>query len=282
MIGLCGAASLDPNDHGRVAADRMSQVFTESGGHALRSVRWNLPDLSCCLFYRESERLPCPDARLESVADSQPVTAFVFGNVCLPHRYDCTSKDPLLRAGTYIETSYSQGGVESLAGINGNWVAAIRDNASESFVLSRDPVGIQVLYYTLYGQLLCFATHLSAFLELGSATQVDRTGVAQFLHFLYVPSPRTTFEGVSCVPVGKAVVMNREGISFRPLHSRGRARYWKEKRGERAEIGAGEALNTLDGMLTSAVLELTAPSGRTDFPERREGLRQSMHRSVED
>jgi asparagine synthase (glutamine-hydrolysing) len=158
---------------------------------------------------------------------------------------------------------YTANGLDSLAGINGNWVAAIRDKEHKAIVLSRDPVGIQMLYYALHGSLLCFATHLSAFLELGSATQVDRTGVAQFLHFLYVPSPRTAFEGVSSVPVGKAVVMNSRGISLRPLCARVHARYWRERRGERAEVNAVEVLNTLDGMLTSAVLERTAPSGRT-------------------
>jgi asparagine synthase (glutamine-hydrolysing) len=158
---------------------------------------------------------------------------------------------------------YAANGLDSLAGVNGNWVVAIRDNANKAIVLSRDPVGIQMLYYALHGSLLCYATHLSALQELGVATQVDRTSVAQFLHFLYVPSPRTAFEGVSCVPVGKAVVMNREGISFRPLHARAGARYWKERRGERAEIGAAQALNTFDDMLTSAVLDRTSPTGRT-------------------
>jgi asparagine synthase (glutamine-hydrolysing) len=219
--------------------------------------------VACRLFYRESERFPHPDPRLESADDSQRVHAFVFGKVCPPPDQDYPTNDPLAKARFWFETAFAVGGVSSLAGINGNWAAVVCSNSDGTVVLATDPFGIQKIYYTRLNSAVCFATHLPALGNIDVCCQVDRTGIAQFLHFLYVPSPRTALEGVSCVPIGKAVMVTRQGAEVRSLHSRIPDPFWRERCDGGTKRDSHEPLSHFDDILTSAVLERSAPIGRT-------------------
>jgi asparagine synthase (glutamine-hydrolysing) len=263
LIGLCGVAFTESGDYDLSKLDLMSRAFANCPSNAVRSVTWRLPIVACRLFYRESERLPSPDARLESVSNSSPATAFVFGRVCPPSALDCTTDDPLARARFYFEASYRSGGVSSLGSLNGSWAAVICDNVNETIVLCRDRLGIQMLYYALEDRAFYFATHMSALQNIAHRGGVDRTGAAQFLHFLYIPSPRTIREDICCVPVGKAAILSRSRITICPVCSGDSEPYWRERRGPEVQVSISEALNRLDDVLISAVSGRSASSGRT-------------------
>jgi asparagine synthase (glutamine-hydrolysing) len=263
VIGLCGVAFAQGRDEDLRLLDLMSSAFDGGSSRAVESVIWKLPFVSCRLFYRESERLPESDPRLEQTDESQRVLAFVYGKVCPPPEIARMSNDSLRRARMCFEKVYGEGGIDALAGINGHWAAVICDNVAEAVVLSRDPFGSQDFYYAPLGSALCFATHLRALEDVSPCHRVDRTGIGQFLHFLYIPSPRTTLEGVHCVPVGKAVAVDRQGVSVRSLHLRIPDPFWRERPDERTETDMDEPLRRFDDTLVSAVGERTALTGRT-------------------
>ncbi|UCG42190.1 MAG: hypothetical protein JSU73_09960 [candidate division WOR-3 bacterium] len=263
MIGLCGVAFAHDADQDLRTLDSMSRAFASGPSGAVRSVTWRLPTVACRLFYRESERLPEPDARLESAGGSRRAHAFVFGKVCPPRGYSFTSQDPLLRARACFESAYAEGGVDSLAGCNGNWAAVVCDNLNRTVVLARDPFGTQALYYERQGQTVCFATHLSALGHLNPNRQPDAAALAQFLHYLYVPSPRTAYAGVKSVPVGRAIEVSEVHDRSVSMHSRVPVPFWQERHVPESENSLTEAVGTFDRLLAEAVEARTAPTGRT-------------------
>jgi asparagine synthase (glutamine-hydrolysing) len=86
--------------------------------------------------------------------------------------------------------------------LNGAWSLVVM-NDREGGMLGRDPAGAQSMYYLRKDDALFFASSLTLFRNLG--LEVDRNAVADFLHFLYIPAPRTIYQGVRAVMPGQFI-----------------------------------------------------------------------------
>ena len=69
-------------------------------------------------------------------------------------------------------------------------------------IFARDCVGGQTLYAAQLDGRIVFATDLRAFHASGMLRALDEEAVAQFLHYLYVPAPRTLVAGCTAVLPG--------------------------------------------------------------------------------
>ncbi len=108
------------------------------------------------------------------------------------------------------------GGWDRLKGrLNGAW-SLIVVNEREGVLLGRDPFGAQSMYYFKKGSALIFGSSLTLFRNLG--LEVDRKAVADFLHFLYIPAPRTIYREVQSVLPGQFVCFSGKDVISDEMH----------------------------------------------------------------
>lgn len=96
---------------------------------------------------------------------------------------------------------------ERFGRIGGGWSVVLlggRDGAA----LARDAAGVQSLYYRASEKHLYFCSNLTCFNGLG--WMLDRESVASFLHYLYIPAPRTIFQNVRSLRPGEIVTFHKD------------------------------------------------------------------------
>ncbi len=104
---------------------------------------------------------------------------------------------------------YEEMGDNCVTRLNGMFAFAICDlrGSAPRLLLARDHFGIKPLYYTLNSGRLAFASEAKALLEVeGVEPRVDLRALNQYLTFLWVPDPKTLFEGIFKLPAGHRAV----------------------------------------------------------------------------
>lgn len=96
--------------------------------------------------------------------------------------------------------SYVVWGEKMLEKLEGIFALGIWDSEKRELLLVRDHMGVKPLYYTHKDGVLTFSSELQGILSHGGT--LDRTAVALFLEFQYVPSGRTFVEDVQKLPPG--------------------------------------------------------------------------------
>jgi asparagine synthase (glutamine-hydrolysing) len=100
-----------------------------------------------------------------------------------------------------LATIEEWGLVDALPRLNGMFAMALWDAAERALVLARDRFGEKPLYYGLFDKTLLFGSELKALRAHPSFEwHIDRSALAQFLRYSYVPAPRTIFDGVRKLP----------------------------------------------------------------------------------
>jgi asparagine synthase (glutamine-hydrolysing) len=106
---------------------------------------------------------------------------------------------------------YDAEGPDCVRRLNGMFAFAIVDLRAggrhgvrtPSVFLARDHFGIKPLYYAQRGARLAFASEVKALLQLPEVTaSIDPLALHEYLTFLWVPGPRTMFDGIRQVPPG--------------------------------------------------------------------------------
>ena len=103
---------------------------------------------------------------------------------------------------------YEEKGTEVSSYLRGDFAFCIWDMRDRSCFLSRDPLGVKPLFYsvTRSGNLV-FSSELRAMLlhpEVDDA--IDEEGLSEYLTSLYVPAPRTILRGVRKLSPGESLV----------------------------------------------------------------------------
>ena len=90
----------------------------------------------------------------------------------------------------------------ALERFNGMFAIALWDRTERALFLARDRFGEKPLFYGAPGGTLLFGSELKALREHPSFDNpvIDRGSLAQFLRFLYVPTPGSIFVGVKKLP----------------------------------------------------------------------------------
>ena len=102
---------------------------------------------------------------------------------------------------------YEEYGDRFVDHLRGMFAIALWDSRARRLVLARDRLGKKPLYWRLSEGRLTYGSELKAVLEDGTLGRVvDRRSLALFLHYQYVPAPRTILEGVSKLPPASILV----------------------------------------------------------------------------
>jgi asparagine synthase (glutamine-hydrolysing) len=149
-----------------------------------------------------------------------------------------------------ILKAYLQWGIECLHDFIGMFSFALWDSRQQRLYLVRDRLGIKPLYYYAKNGTLLFASELKGLMAFKSFERaVDPDAVPLFLHYQYIPAPKTVFKDTYKLLPGQYLVC--DGRDLRN-HT-----YWGvSKRPESAElenVSEEERLAELDQLLTNAV-----------------------------
>ena len=153
---------------------------------------------------------------------------------------------------------YEDRGDDVVDALRGMFAFALWDTRRRRLLIARDRVGIKPLYYWERDGGLAFASELRALLAMPEfAARVRAESIAQYLTFGYVPETHCIFEGVQKLPPGHRLTWEPGG----PVRTEP---YWSPIRPERGDVGDGEAIETLRGLLRESVslhLESDVPLG---------------------
>lgn len=146
--------------------------------------------------------------------------------------------------------SYLQWGTDALKRFVGMFAFAIWDRINERLFLARDRLGIKPLFFYWSNGLFLFASELKAIMALpGFERDVDTDAIPLFLHYQYVPAPKTIFRNTFKLLPGHCAIYEKGTFSVRS--------YWDFSRinpyvrdAAQSEV---EALNTLESLLKVSV-----------------------------
>src|SRR5450755_780082 len=102
----------------------------------------------------------------------------------------------------HLYEEMGQGCVTRLNGMFAFAICDLRESTPRVF-MARDHFGIKPFYYAFRGGRLAFASEAKALLEVPEIqARIDLQALDQYLTFLWVPDPKTLFEGILKLPAG--------------------------------------------------------------------------------
>jgi asparagine synthase (glutamine-hydrolysing) len=146
-----------------------------------------------------------------------------------------------------ILAAYDQWGADCVRRFNGMFAFAIYDVERREMFIARDHLGIKPLYYVTRGPMLAFASEAKALFEIeGVERRPDRDAVLSTLMLLWVPEPKTGFEGVLKLEAGHHMTWRDGRIAIE--------QYWDVPVGSsEPERSEGEYVEELRMLLERAV-----------------------------
>jgi asparagine synthase (glutamine-hydrolysing) len=113
---------------------------------------------------------------------------------------------------------YEQEGADCLQRLKGMFAFAICDLRSgrPELFLARDHFGVKPFYYAQRGRRLAFASEVKALLQVpGIEAELDLQSLHQYLTFLWVPDPKTMFQGIYKLPAGHCATFRNGELKVR-------------------------------------------------------------------
>jgi asparagine synthase (glutamine-hydrolysing) len=148
-------------------------------------------------------------------------------------RSSLESRDHRFRSRTDAEVIvhlYEESGAACVAELNGIFAFAILDLKRDLLFLARDPIGVKPLFYAANSDHFLFGSEIKALLASSMLTPApDWQAISDFFTFLYVPGPRTAFDGIQRLPPAHSLTLNLKDNSI------SLTRYWDVARREDLE-----------------------------------------------
>ena len=121
-----------------------------------------------------------------------------------------------------IIAAFHEWGPSFVSKLDGMFAFAIYDRETKTLFLARDRAGEKPLYYAHVGSDFAFCSELKPLLKISWIDKtVDRSAVAEYLRYQYVPSPKTIVQGVKKLPPGCTLTLTngvaREDKYWNPL-----------------------------------------------------------------
>jgi asparagine synthase (glutamine-hydrolysing) len=137
---------------------------------------------------------------------------------------------------------YQELGDDFLENLNGMFALAVWDSLKRRLILARDRMGKKPLYWTHRQGTFLFSSELKGLLAHPAVRpSIDRTSVAKYLAYQYVPAPRSIFQGIHKLGPGEMLSLHDGNVSV--------TKYWDvpvdEIQGVHSEWEVAEELRTL-------------------------------------
>lgn len=114
--------------------------------------------------------------------------------------------------------SFEEWGIESaVKKFNGMFALAVFDQKEKKLYLVRDHLGIKPLYYGLSQGAFLFGSELKALRAFdGFENEIDRSSLALYFQYGYVPSPHSIFKNIFKLLPGSILIIDVENYSILP------------------------------------------------------------------
>lgn len=232
MCGIAGIYSFGGQPFERTTLKKMGDAIAHRGPDDDRYLLWH-PDIGNRVYQHEvppgneQPLLGFAHRRLSIVDVShghQPManednTCWICYNGEVYNHLDL--KPALISAGHRFNTNcdtevtlhlYEQFGPDSVSALNGIYAYAIWDSKQRQLFLARDRFGTKPLYYTVFNQMLIFASEIKAILQLPGIPRIpDPLTIADHFTFQNHFSDHTFFEGIKLLPAGHWLVCKEDG-----------------------------------------------------------------------
>lgn len=107
---------------------------------------------------------------------------------------------------------YEEHGRDCVKYLRGMFAFAIWDRRTRKLFIARDRLGIKPLYFRFDGSTLLFASEIKAILaHPGVTPEFDRTTLAEYLAFGYIPEPQTMYAGIAKLLPGHTLEISEDG-----------------------------------------------------------------------
>jgi asparagine synthase (glutamine-hydrolysing) len=227
---VAALAHRGPNDRGRFE--------DPEAGLALGQTRLSVIDLSAA----GHQPMASDDGRVHIVYNGE---VYNFGEL----RRQLTLRGHRFRSGTDTEVilkAYLEWGAGCLKRFVGMFALALWDSPRQRLLLARDRLGIKPLYYHFRPGCLLFASELKALMAFQTFPRdLDPGALPLFLHFGYIPSPRSVFRDTWKLPPGHFAVWQDGALTVTP--------YWRVPPAGTSADPPAEALECLHSLLAQAV-----------------------------
>lgn len=152
-----------------------------------------------------------------------------------------------------ILKAYLQWGIDCLSHFVGMFALALWDGRIRHLFLARDRLGIKPLYYYFDRETILYASELKSLMVFrGFERNIDREAISLFLHYQYVPAPRTIFQKTFKLLPGHYLIYDGRDLS---THA-----YWAlpespQDAGGAEAPGGDKELDQLEHLLTQAIAD---------------------------
>lgn len=125
-----------------------------------------------------------------------------------------------------VLNAYLEWGEKFINRIDGMFGMAIYDKRDNTVKLFRDRIGIKPLYYYYNGTEFGFSSELKGILNMCSTVpfEIDNTAVYDYLHYSYIPDPKTYYKKVYKLLPGHCLIFDMKSKHIKRDFS-----YWKLK-----------------------------------------------------
>lgn len=151
---------------------------------------------------------------------------------------------------------YEDLGEDCVEHLRGMFAFALWDRRRRRLFVARDRIGKKPLFYAQLGDCFWFGSEPRAILEDETVPRgLDPVAIDSYLHYQYVPPPRSAFASLRKLPPAHVLTYDRGRVTTR--------RYWKLSYQPRLRAMAEEDLHEL---LRQQLLEATELRLRSDVP----------------
>ncbi len=110
---------------------------------------------------------------------------------------------------------YVEYGPSSLARIRGMFAYVIWDNVEKKLFGARDRIGKKPFYYYRRGHDFAFASELKSLLAIEAIPRkVDNTAFLDYLHYLFIPHPKTIYQDIYKLEPGQYVIWQENRMTL--------------------------------------------------------------------
>ncbi len=109
---------------------------------------------------------------------------------------------------------YERSGSSFVERLQGMFALALWDGRTQTLILARDRIGIKPLYYYAGSSHVAFASELKGLLvNPRTPRDLDHAALADYLHLLSIPDPRSILRGVVKLPPGHLLTIKNGRVS---------------------------------------------------------------------
>ena len=142
--------------------------------------------------------------------------------------------------------AYEEFGTRFPERLRGMFAAALWDEKRQRLVLVRDRLGKKPLYWRLENGRMSYGSELKALLaDPATSMEIDQEGLALYLQYQYIPSPKTIFKNVYKLPPASILIWEGGNPHI--------SRYWTPEFVPKAPTASGARLDECLAILRESV-----------------------------